>query len=385
MKKLNVEKLKQLMDQHTAEFIERGTIGHAELIVNQEGKRVFHGFYGLKSQAERIPLGPGAMFRLASMTKPVTAVALLQQVEAGLVDLNQPITDFLPIFSHPYVGHVEDDKIVTDRPATGVIRVSNLLSHTSGIGTWPLCDIQMRPTPTRENTLADVVEYFATQALAFDPYTSQCYSPTAAFDVAARIVELVTGEEYAAHIKRTLFDPVGMKDTTFDPTPAQWERMVRMFRTDKDGRPEDHPDATKEGCVFGSIPPGVRCSGGGLASTAEDYSLFAETLLNDGLAPNGNRVLSEQTAKLLHTPFVPESMQNSSERWGLGVRVVVRPDYPEGLAVGTFGWSGAYGTHFWVDPENRVTVVYMKNTTNDGGPGESGKQVERDVSASLEG
>ena len=120
------------------------------------------------------------------------------------------------------------------------------------------------------------------------------------------------------------------------------------------------------------------------AVSAEDYIRFADMLCGGGLAENGARVLSEKAVRAMSSPALPEEVEMPVERWGLGVRVIISPDYPQGLGVGCFGWSGAYGTHFWVDPENRVSVVMMKNSLYDGGAGNrSACQLERDVSAAL--
>ena len=139
-----------------------------------------------------------------------------------------------------------------------------------------------------------------------------------------------------------------------------------------------------DGCVFGDFIPERLVAGGGLAVTAEDYIRFAEMLRRGGTAEDGTRLISEKMVRTMATPRVPEEVKMGDERWGLGMRVVVGQGYPHGLPVGCFGRSGAYGTHFWVDPVNRISVVMMKNSLYDGGAGNrSACQLERDVSASL--
>lgn len=138
------------------------------------------------------------------------------------------------------------------------------------------------------------------------------------------------------------------------------------------------------GCVFESIPVQACAAGCGMISTAEDYSTFAEMLINDGATVDGTRILSSMMVKRMQTPHVPESIMDSSERWGLGVRVIVRNDANHHLPIGSYGWSGAYGSHFWIDPENNITAVYMKNSLYDGGAGNySSFLFEEDVMASL--
>ena len=133
-----------------------------------------------------------------------------------------------------------------------------------------------------------------------------------------------------------------------------------------------------ENCVFSVVPCTHYLGGAGLVSTLADYSKFAQMLLNKGKTPT-KQIIREDTFRLLHTPFVSEDIMPGSERWGLGVRVIVSEDYGT-LPVGAFGWSGAYGTHFWIDPINDIAAVYMKNSLFDGGAAnESARNFEKAV------
>jgi CubicO group peptidase (beta-lactamase class C family) len=125
-------------------------------------------------------------------------------------------------------------------------------------------------------------------------------------------------------------------------------------------------------------------AGGGIAATAADYVRFADMLCAGGVGTDGCRVLSENMVRRMATPNMPEEIDMGGERWGFGMRIVTAPGYPHGLGVGCFGWSGFYGTHFWVDPENKLTIVMMKNSYFDGGAGNSSAcQLEKDVSEAL--
>ena len=379
MRRIHVAKLSELVGIHMAELISRGELGGAEVIVNQDGETLFRRAYGTNG-LHGGKLEPGMLYRIASMTKPITSVALLQQVDNGNVNLLAPVSEYLPGFTHMTVGHEENGRVVVDRAAVGVIRVFNLLSHTSGIGSAPLSLIQ----PFPRESVAATATYYSKAPLCFDPYTAESYSATAAFDVAARIVEVVSGEEFGAYLKRRVFDPLQMRDTGFDPSPEQWARTVAMHNVTDKGEVFDLE--MTPGCVFEGIPPKACCAGGGLLSSAEDYSRFAEMLLDHGVSKTGARVLSDEMVVRMQTPHVPESMRNlDDDRWGLGVRVCTRISKKQPLPLGAFGWSGAYGTHFWVDPVNRITAVYMKNSYYDGGCfSQSGSLFERDVMDSLE-
>ena len=140
-------------------------------------------------------------------------------------------------------------------------------------------------------------------------------------------------------------------------------------------------EKTVPGCVFGNFPATYHVAGAALASMAADYVKFAQMLLNGGKADNGTVVLSEKTLKLMSTPVLDDKRSDNT-LWGLGVRVIVKPGNT--LPVGCFGWSGAYGTHFWIDPVNKVAAVYMKNSAYDGGAGnQSANEFEKDIMNSF--
>ena len=384
MKKLDPDILHQIIDTTTNARLADGRLGHAEIIVNQDGKRIFHEYYGTNG-INGPAVNGDCLYRAASMTKPFTAAAIMQCVERGLIDLMAPVTDYLPGFARPMVAHAEQDQngkwqMVYDHPARNTILVYHLLTHTSGIGSDSLLFLQKLTCGSPKAT----TEYYAGQPIAFDPYSKQSYSPSAAFDVAARILEVVTGEAFGPYVMEHICAPLDLKDTTFEPSEEQYRRIVTMHSRSSDGKSCDTHDIPA-GCVFANAPAHAWVAGAGLLTSAEDYSTFAEMLLNLGMGANGRRILSEQSVREMQTPYVPEAIMRCDHRWGLGVRVITRADYPNRLPIGAWGWSGAYGTHFWVDPENRITAVYMKNSGYDGGAGaESSAEFERSVMAALE-
>lgn len=377
MKKLNVEKLAELVSAHAREELADNKIGVKEIIVHQEGKRVYHARFvpdGTDTLPERL------LFRAASMTKPISSAAVALLAGRGLLDLREPAYRYYPQMKDLQVATVENGKVVSLRPAKNVIRVSDLLCHTSGIGSSPVSETLEQSCA--KLPLREAVNEILTHPLAFEPRTAQAYSGTDAFDVAAGIVEQVSGTSFDAFLQKNLFAPLHMTDTTFRPSEEQWGRMAPMHNRTADG--QSVTAATTPDCVFADFVPERMSAGAGLASTAEDYIRFADLLCSGGLSEDGERVLPEETVRAMRTPQLPEEVEMYGERWGLGMRVVTAPGYPHGLGVGCFGWSGAYGTHFWVDPENRLSVVMMKNSLFDGGAGnQSACALERDVSASL--
>ena len=374
MKTIDINILSELVASHAREELEKNQIGVKEIIVHQAGRRAYHGIFGAPEEDREKQL----LFRSASMTKPITAAAVAHLADRGLLDLYEPAYRYYPEMKRMQVATVEDGRIVSLRPAKNVIRVADLLCHTSGIGCAPVYETITGPRlPLRE-----AVQIIVTHPLSFEPLTAQAYCSSDPFDLAAGIVEQVSGLAFDEYLKRSIFDPLGMADTTFAPTQAQAARMVPMHNRTAEGKSETVP--MPEGCVFAEFIPERLLAGGGLAVTAEDYIRFAEMLCHGGVAEDGTRVLSEAAVRAMATDHVPPEVKMGSERWGLGVRVVTGADYPHGLGVGCFGWSGAYGTHFWVDPENKISAVMMKNSLYDGGAGNrSACQLEQDVTASL--
>ena len=239
---------------------------------------------------------------------------------------------------------------------------------------------------TQKPSIKAVVDYFADKPLFFEAGTAQSYGPHVAFDIAARIVEVVSGKDFATYVKENITDVIGMKDTTFTPTDALWARIVKKHNVDANGKVFDSPDDFAH--IYGNNPLTYYAGGAGLMSTAEDYSLFAETLLHGGVAPNGRRVIGEEALKHMSTPYCPPEFMDAGTQatgvtWGLGVRLFTNDNGK--LPKGSFGWSGAYGTHFWVDPVNKITAIYMKNSDNNGGAGCSTAEIfEDDIMGCLE-
>lgn len=386
MKLLNVEKLRTVLTERILHDVETGAITCSQVIVNQNGKRVYAATFGTNG-IHGAPLRNDAIYRIASMTKPVTTLAVLMEVERGRIDLHAPITKYLQGYENLPIARLVDGELQVVGQNKTPILVYHLLAHISGVEMGDIITaVTAKMDETQKTSLKDVVEYFADKPLFFETGTAQSYGPHVAFDIAARIVEIVSGMDYATYVKKNITDVIGMKDTTFTPTEEQWSRIVKKHRLDENGKAADSPDDFSH--IYGNNPLTYYCGGAGLISTAEDYSLFAETLLNGGVAPNGKRVIGEEFLKHMYTPYCPPKFmdvatQATGVTWGLGVRLFTQ-DVGK-LPKGSFGWSGAYGTHFWVDPVNKITAIYMKNSDSNGGAGaETAENFETDVMGCLQ-
>lgn len=377
MKLLNRELLQANIEKIAEYDFKNQKIFGCSYAVLQEDQVVFQKHFGFMFPQGEIPVSDDTVFRLASMTKPITAVAALILIDRGQLALSDHVCKYLPEFENIHIIQA-DEKGMQDfgRPKRQPT-VCNLLTHTSGIGSNLIKLKKM--SAEDKSTIDKTIAFLVRSGLDFEPFTHQQYSATGAFDVLVKIIENCTKTDYETFLKKEVFEPCGMKNTTFMPTGKQWDKMIGMHNK-IDGR--SITASRKEGCVFEDYPSTHFLGGAGLVSTLADYLKFSKMLL-DGGQTSERRLLSDEAFRLLHTPFVPKDIMPLPESWGLGVRVVVDRSYGD-LPVGAFGWSGAYGTHFWVDPENRIAAVYMKNSLIDGGSGnESARNFEKAVNSSF--
>jgi len=210
-----------------------------------------------------------------------------------------------------------------------------------------------------KETLADYLPRLATVPLEFQPGTRWAYSAQAGFDALARVVEVASGQNFGQFSKERIFDPLGMKDTFFYPSDIT-PRMATLYQKTPTGLRKQPNSSFMNGAYFSG--------GGGLFSTAEDYLQFAQMLLNGG-QHNGKRLLSPRMVELMRSVYAPDTLpgRTRGEGYGLSVRVVNDPVARNTLlSEGSFGWSGLFGTHFWVDPKEKLIGVLMTQTSAPG-------------------
>jgi len=341
-----LERIGELMQER----IDANWFPGAVTLVARNNEIVHLETHGLMDIESARPMRADAVFRIMSMTKPVVAVSLLMLVEEGKVRLTDPVSRFIA-----ELGGLSAAADTTTRPAARPtsfdITIADVLTHTaglmtrSGVGQPP---ITIGPT----DSLADVVPQLAGVALDFEPGSAWSYSGQYGFDMLARVVEIAAGMPFDTFAQLRIFDPLGMRDTFFFP-------------------PDGHPNVAS---LYESVDGELRAraelefvnghyfsGGGGLFSTAADYARFATMLLNDGEL-GGTRLLGRKTAELMRSAFVPASLpgRTAGEGYGLGVRVVTdRAARATLLSNGSFGWSGAFNTHFFIDPEEQIVALYM--------------------------
>ncbi len=381
MKNLDLAKLRKNIETRMSENVAECNVGAAAIAVMQGGQMAFEGYFGEQTQENGEKIGVNTMYRLASMSKPVTAAAIGILWDKNLLSLHDPIEKYIPCFKGLHIRNFDEKGEIADFGEVKTLpTIFHLLTHTSGIGSDEVANKTWAGFTEEElKTLESAMPAYAKAGAAFEPYTRQAYSGVEAFDILARIVEIVSGMNYEEFLRENLFTPCDMPDTTFMPTEEQWGRMVIMHNK-VDGKNAVGPMIS--GKVFGNVPTTHFSGGAGLTGTLHDYLHFAEMLLHKG-EYNGRRVLSKEYVSLMSQARIPEAIMEGNQRWGLGVRVITDETYWI-LPVGTFGWSGAYGTHFWVDPANQITAVYMKNSHYDGGAGSrTSQELEADVTDAL--
>lgn len=355
-----LESFDRILEKHISE---KDMPGAAYTVV-VGGKTLYENCIGHANIEKDLPITPKTIMRLASMTKPITGVAVLKAQELGLLSLGDPVEKYLPEFADLMVADIEDGKVVGTHPFTNHLTVLDLLNHTSGIGMGTV-PTEALARITHEDTLATGIPHYARQPLDWEPRTATGYSATMAFDVACRIVEIASGMEYFAFIKKYILDPLGMEDTVYELSSEQESRLAVMYHC-ADGKVVP---SRPEQIILPNVPPTYRCGGTQMYSTLADYTKFARMLCGSGEV-DGVRVLSPESVDAMATSTLPEAIRCGAwEEWGISVRVIqVKQDW-QVLNPGAFGWSGAYETHFFVDRKLDMCAVLFKNVTSGLGAG----------------
>jgi CubicO group peptidase (beta-lactamase class C family) len=357
-----LRRINELVQRH----IDAGTFSGAVTLVARHGRVAHLEAQGLMDIESRKAMQKDAIFRIMSMTKPVVGVATLMMIEEGKVRLTDPVSRFIPELKDlkvavtmtpagppPAPGTPERFYTV---PAEREITVRDLLTHTSGLVSGGVSNREAQKVALKgKETLADYLPRLGGVPLAFQPGTRWAYSAQAGFDALARIVEVASGMPFDTFARQRIFDPLGMKDTFFYPAEGN-ARMATLYRRGEKGLEKQNNPGFMNGAYFSG--------GGGLMSTAEDYFQFAQMLLNGGEL-NGKRLLGSKTVEVMTSVAAPDTLPGrpKGEGYGLSVRVVNDPIARSSfMSAGTFGWSGAYGTHFFVDPQEKIVGVLMTQT-----------------------
>lgn len=362
-----LSRIDKVMEMH----VNQQKIAGGVTLLVRHGKIAHLGTYGMMDVEAKKPMTPDTIFRIASMTKPITSVAVMMLYEEGHFRLHEPVSKFIPAFKEMHVLPPEDaEDSAQPVPATQQITIWNLLTHTAGLTYHWNGRLGQQYTDAGithgllqdESTLEEKMKILATIPLLHQPGADVEYGLS--IDVLGYLVEVVSGMSLDAFFSERIFKPLGMKDTHFFIPETKHQRIATVYERTKDGpitRKSQEP--TVNGSLIYSTdypyngPRTYFSGGGGLVSTASDYARFAQMMLNGGKF-NGVRLLSRKTVELMTSNQLAK--MDVDYGFGLGFSVVRdASDLREIGSVGTFGWGGFFFTNFFIDPQEQMIGIFL--------------------------
>lgn len=359
---MNFEKLKDFLDYYLPML---GVPG-SDTVIYQNHEEIFRHQSGFDNLKYRTPVRPDAIYTIYSCTKIATCVAALQLIERGEILINDPLHVYFPEFKNLTVARKgADGKIRTEKVKKSIL-IRDLFSMTSGL------DYNIRRSGierVKQETEGQCPTLSIVRALADDPLLfepGERYNYGLSHDVLGGIVELISGMKLGDYMKKHIFEPLGMKDTTFDITPQSYERLACQYDYDSVGRCAIEVLKDSNAFRFG---PEYQSGGAGLLSTVDDFILLTDALANGGVGKNGNRILSSASVKLLTSSSLTkeqlayfEYSHNIGYDYGLGVRIMRDPAKAGSLIPkGAFGWDGKKMCLSVSDPENRIAIFHAES------------------------
>ena len=337
-------------------------------IISRDGKIVYESTLGTRGAIDKQPLKADDLFRIYSMTKPITAVALMQLYEKGAFELDDPITKFIPEFDSLTVWQAEGDPVPLDQPFT----MRQLLTHTAGFTytfTPHPVDQMYRDQGVLSSTdLEEMIDKLTNIPLRFMPGQRWHYS--VAVDVTGLVVERISKQPFDEYLEEHIFSPLGMHDTFFGVPEDKWDRFLPNHSWNRQtSKLLQQPAAMAEG--YREANTTFFSGGGGLVSTAMDYLRFCEAVRQGGTL-DGVKILNPETVELMIDNHIPESLavNTAGERpteqrsagltirgFGLGFGIDLAEEDPDTTT--RYYWGGAAGTVFWIDPINNMSVVSL--------------------------
>ena len=370
--KSRLDRVSALLDRYVSE----GRFAGAQVQVAQAGEVMLRHTAGMADMDTQRAMPDHAIYRIYSMTKPITSVALMQLYEQGLVLLEDPVSEFIPSFADPQVLTGGTSADPQTRPAATVMTVKDVLCHTSGLTYGFLFESTVDEMYREANlgglempdyTLSEAMELLGTMPLRFDPGTAWNYSVST--DVCGHLVEVISGQRLDTYIAEHITGPLGMGDTGFSVPEGAADRFTSAYASGADSL-LTLVDSFETSPFL--RPPTYLCGGGGMVSTLDDYQRFTDMLLNGGQL-EGERVLGRKTLDYMTINHLPQG-RNLNELgqstfseavmegvgFGLGFSSVVDPAASSAVSsYGEFAWGGVASTAFWVDPIEEVTCVFM--------------------------
>ena len=350
--------------------VRNGRLSGLAVQISRKGRIVFSERAGYADMASERPVSPDTIWRIYSMTKPVTSLALMMLYEEGAFQLDRPVADFLPAFANPRVWKGDSHALTETDPATRPLTIHDLLTHQSGIVYGdPQGNALERALSDggldfdRDfETMAEAIDALSAFPLAFQPGERWFYGLST--DVLGRLIEVISGQTLGTFLRQRVFDPLGMVDTGFSVPPDKATRLATLYDHVEGGFV---PSASQDRCA---APVTLESGGGGLVSTMVDYQRFASMLLRRG-AYEGGRLLGRKTFDLMVSNHMGGDLASRGQAhfsettfegigFGLGVSVMLDPARAKIVgSPGEFAWGGMASTAFWVDPLEEMTIILM--------------------------
>ncbi len=364
---LSAERLKRI-SPFMQRYVDSSKLAGTITMVARRGKVAHFECVGMMDKETNKPMKPDTIFRIYSMTKPITSVAVMMLYEEGLFQLTDPVSKFIPEFKDLKVFVKETESGIELTESKPEMAIWHLLTHTSGLSyggdeNLPV-DAMYRKAVVRppDGTLREMVQKLGEIPLANQPGGLWRYSLST--DVLGYLVEVLSGQSFDVFLKERIFEPLGMVDTGFHVPAEKLNRFAANYTPTKDGKIEVFDEPAKS--VF-SKPRTFFSGGGGLVSTTADYIRFAQMLLNKGEL-DGERLLGRKTIDLMTMNHLPEGLhpfEDQAGGFGLGFSVAIDLAKSRSLgSAGSFGWGGAAATNFWVDSQEEIIGLFMTQLMN---------------------
>ena len=363
------------IDNLLQEYVDKQWIGGATAIVVQDGKTIYHKSFGYKDLDKKTPLTNDAIYRIASQTKAITSTAIMMLYEEGKILLEDALSKYIPEYKNPKVldTYNEKDTSYTTVPAKREITIRDLLTHTSGIGYAQIGNARMNAIYYKADVwdgigvgkivLADKMKLMAALPLFHQPGEQWTYGLNT--DLLGYLVEVVSGVSLDQFFRQKIFEPLGMKDTHFYLPGSKQSRLIPLITEDKEGRVMKAPPTLDINGTFYSDYPNSNgtyySGGGGLSSTAYDYAIFMQMLLNNGIY-NGKRILSKTSVRMMTSNQIGQLSFRSGNNFGLGFEIVTEEGSAKTpLSTGTFSWGGMFNSTYWIDPKEKIVAQLFIN------------------------
>lgn len=369
---IHYERLAQV-DSLLKQYTGKKWLAGAVILIVKDNQVAYYKGHGYSDIAAKKPMQTDAIFRIMSQTKAITSLGIMQLFEQGKLDLDQNISDFIPEFKNPALIKTfnPSDSGYTTAPAKREITFRDLLTHTSGID-YPAIGTDTMQAVYAKNNIPSGLGYFNENLLTKMKALGKLpllHNPGERFtyglnsDLLGCLIEIISGESLETYCTKHIFEPLGMKDTYFNVPATKAARLAGVYTEDKDQKIIEWAPAFRNiDPRYPLIPKSYFSGGAGLSSTAFDYAVFLQMLLNKG-SYNGKQILGRRTAELMLSPQLADNLFGDNN-FSLGFAITSKKSAAVNMRnEGSFAWGGYYGTTYWADPKEKLICLIMTQQT----------------------